>query len=58
MKQEPRKSRVAIVFVEHVNFKPKMFKGDKEGNYICVSEILQKEELQIYMHQIQEHPTI
>lgn len=56
--RNPEKSKVVILFVENVNFKPKMFKGVEEGHYICVSEKLQEEELQIYMHQVQEHPTI
>ena len=38
---------VAILFADHVNFKPRMIQRDKEGHYILVRGKLQEEEITI-----------
>ena len=43
----PQKARVAIIFADNVNFKPRMIKRYKEGNYILVRGKLPEEHITI-----------
>lgn len=42
-----KKTGVAILFEDSVNFKAKMIKTDREGDYICIRRKTQEEKLTI-----------
>lgn len=42
-----KRAGVAMVFVDKVNFKPRLIKRDKEDHYILVKGTIQEEEITI-----------